>query len=106
MTLLKTASQVVEQALEDFKVYTNGYDEPESFQDVVEYDDEVETIMCLRITENRDGLESSAYYYSVDVVVTDNDDVVEAKSYYPNENSALGLEKLIYEVCEIDWSNN
>lgn len=104
-TLIQTPDEIVKDALLKFsKGYTNVYDEPQSFHDVIRYDDEKETIVCLRITEMRYGLEEKEYYYSVDIIVTDNEDVDEIATYDTNSKSEKELIDVIKRICKADWT--
>lgn len=102
--LLKTTDEIIEQINEDFsKICTDTDDFIESFQDVIEYDDNDCTIVCLRITKEENWSIEGEYHYSIDIVVTDNDNVEEANTYNTKTLSLDELKEQINRACSVDW---
>jgi hypothetical protein len=74
-----------------------------TMHDVLKYDDENETMVSVKFTEEQDGLSEEERFYKAEIIITTNDDCIDDDNVLCSEGLGYDVIKdLLENVSKID----
>lgn len=102
--VLGSVDELTSKVFDGLKNEITAWGEPQTFIDVISFDDEDETLVSVRFTEEHEDLSPEEYFYRAEIVISTNDDIIDDDmSLVSNGLGIDNIRELISNVLNADF---